>query len=1265
MTSANYPVSIPGLPARGKRHAVTTLLSRLLWLCLFAVVPAGAVAQTNQWTWMGGYSDLFAYLPNFTLGGHYGTLGVPSAMNIPGMREGAATWTDKSGNLWLFGGTGFGANNSNGYMNDMWKFNPSTNEWAWMGGDATVEGECTPYEPPSSSGGSPGYACGAPGVYGAMGVAAAGNTPGGREYAVSWTDKNGFLWLFGGLGYEPRDGVAIGMFNDLWKFNPSTLRWAWMGGSATVPGYYQGQAGVYGMLGVAAKGNVPGGRYGATGSVDPGGNFWLFGGYGANSSGQVYPLNDLWEYNAANGSWTWVSGSSSFQGAGIYGQLGVTSMGDVPGSRQNSASWIDAIGRFWLFGGQGNDSANNWGTYLNDLWQFDPSSGFWTWMGGSNLGNQGGNYGPLGQAGTGYIPSGRYEMQQWTDASGRLWLLGGRGENWTGAPYQWGDLNDLWRFDPISLKWTWMSGSKGNNNYYFGPGGVYGMLGTPAAANTPGGRALAAAWTDGQGNLWLFSGEGSGANGDSWGISPNDMWRYQLASTTSPKAATPSISPVGGSYTAAQQVSIHDGTANAIIYYSTGASATNPLWNAYTGPITVSASQTLSAIAMAPGYSTSQPASATYKLPTATPVFNLPSGTYNQATVKLTCATLGATIYYTTNGKAPTTSSTVYGGQIEVTSSETIEAMAVAAGSLNSGVATATYTIATRTVATNEWTWMGGASLLGKYNGEIGVYGTLGSFAAANIPGSRQGEAVWTDKWGNHWLFGGQGFDSAGGNGNLNDLWEMSVSTGQWAWMGGSNKVVNGSSAGGIYGTRGVFAAGNYPGSRHFATAWTDKSGYIWLFGGNGFDAKGVQNNLNDLWVFDPSTKMWAWMSGANVLTCPGSSFSGCAQAGSYGILGASSSSNVPSSRDEAAGWLDAYGNLWMFGGNGTDSLGEGGSLNDMWEFNRADNQWIWMGGSDTIGARQGRPGIYGLMGVPSAENIPGARYGSGVWTDAGGHLWLFGGWGYDSNGLYGRLNDLWEFNPNNDEWAWMSGAKELGFNSVSPGEFGQVSGVYGIQGVPAAGNMPGGREFPNLWQDKSGNVWLFGGDGTDAVGNWGYLNDLWVLNPTTGLWTWMQGASQAIVVDSYGDPGAPGAYGILGVQAAGNDPGGRYEAVNWLDSAGNLWLMGGWGSDSTGALGSLNDLWKYQPVAPAPPAAAPTFSLPSGYYTTAQTVTIRDATPGAKIYYTTNGTPPNANSTLYTGSIKVSQTTVIEAIALAAGYSPSAPVAEIYIVGP
>lgn len=80
--------------------------------------------------------------------------------------------------------------------------------------------------------------------------------------------------------------------------------------------------------------------------------------------------------------------------------------------------------------------------------------------------------------------------------------------------------------------------------------------------------------------------------------------------------------------------------------------------------------------------------------------------------------------------------------------------------------------------------------------------------------------------------------------------------------------------------------------------------------------------------------------------------------------------------------------------------------------------------------------------------------------------------------------------------------------------------------------------------------------------------------------------------------------------------------------------------------------------------AATPVISLASGYYAGAQTVTITDSTPGAQIYYTTNGTYPYTYSNLYSGPITVSTSEIVTAIALAPGYSGSGDATAQYDIG-
>lgn len=82
----------------------------------------------------------------------------------------------------------------------------------------------------------------------------------------------------------------------------------------------------------------------------------------------------------------------------------------------------------------------------------------------------------------------------------------------------------------------------------------------------------------------------------------------------------------------------------------------------------------------------------------------------------------------------------------------------------------------------------------------------------------------------------------------------------------------------------------------------------------------------------------------------------------------------------------------------------------------------------------------------------------------------------------------------------------------------------------------------------------------------------------------------------------------------------------------------------------------------PPPPATAtPVFTLAGGTYTAAQTVTLTDATSGAVIHYTTDGSAPTASSPVYTGALTLSATQTVQAVALASGSSLSGVASATY----
>ena len=405
------------------------------------------------------------------------------------------------------------------------------------------------------------------GHFGTQGVFDSANTPPSLWEACQWTDKDGNFWLFGGL---EQSGW---LYSDLWEFKPSINQWAWIKGTGII-----NQQPLYGTYQIPSTTNSPGARNGGVPTwVDTAGDLWLFGGAGP------YAMNDLWRYHIATNEWTWMAGPNVSQDPGNYGTIQVPSPSNNPPCRSaTNAAWTDANNCLWFFGG------SNQG-YYSDMWKFDISTNQWTWMKGPNTTNQPAVYGTIGVPDVANIPNGRTCHGKWKDSNGNFWLFGGNSNNTINS------YNDLWKYNPTTNEWAWMSGTNvanntgtvgtpcvsctsnissarsdnsscwtraGDNFVNFGgirtggfyndlwgynvstnqwtwmsgsivgnQAGLYGTLLVSSPSNMPSSRMGSLSWSDSLGNLWMFGGKGNAGT-------LNDMWRF-VPDTTCQIPGTP------------------------------------------------------------------------------------------------------------------------------------------------------------------------------------------------------------------------------------------------------------------------------------------------------------------------------------------------------------------------------------------------------------------------------------------------------------------------------------------------------------------------------------------------------------------------------------------------------------------------------------------------------------------------------------------------------------------------------------------------------
>ncbi len=426
----------------------------------------GAPDVGLRWTWTAG-SDT----PNQP--GVYGTLGEGTSYTLPGGRIAGAAWMGTAGKIWIAGGYGIDRLGIEGFLTDLWKRRGGA--WTWAKGFADRD-----HSP----------------VAGTQGIPNPANVPGGRYSAASWMDSAGRGWIYGGQGISISGNN--GQLCDLWTLDTVSENWTWMGGEDS-------QSSVFGTMGIPNPANWPAARRAPAYWGDPdAGEYWVFGGENGNGI-----LGDLWRY--AGGAWTWMGGADAPDQYGVYGTVQVPNPLNRPGTRHGSVAWRDESGKAWLFGGTGLGEEGGAG-YLTDMWRFDLATGQWAWMQGAKTIGARGVYGTSGVAGPLNHPGGRKYASAWADSSGRLWLYGGKG--YADTTTSEGYLDDVWMFDTVSLRWTWMGGSKTLN-------AAPEFVTMGVAGGGPGGRTKTSIVLDAQGTPYFLGGEqNSGYYSDIWTLGP-------------------------------------------------------------------------------------------------------------------------------------------------------------------------------------------------------------------------------------------------------------------------------------------------------------------------------------------------------------------------------------------------------------------------------------------------------------------------------------------------------------------------------------------------------------------------------------------------------------------------------------------------------------------------------------------------------------------------------------------------------------------------
>lgn len=406
-------------------------------------------------------------------------------------------------------------------------------------------------------------------------------------------------------------------------------------------------------------------------------------------------------------AWTWIHGDAGIAQPAVYGTAGTPAPANKPGDGQ--MRWLDTATNLWIM---------SQGSHGNELWKYDRTVRQWAFIKGavSDLGV----YGSKGIADPANFPGTRSGATTWVDVNGNFWLFGGVGHSSNRDGNGFGDLSDLWMYNPHLNLWTWMAGDKVHN--------------FTAYPNEPAMREGATGWADNNNNLWLMGGV------QNYFSYRNDLWRYSIADNSWTLVRNTTTSP--GTVFGQQGVSSPVNTPGAIAHAIGWTDPDNNLWM-YSGDMVFDESSR----------PVTQPSNAIWKYTISTNQWTWVAGdqlltrpaSYGQLNIPSPDIQpgnrSGALWAADKHGNL-----FVYGGKGYLTATETGNKADL--WKFDAG--------------TRQWTWIKGS----QQADQSPVYGQRGVAGFSNTPGSRAGGLLWVANEGEVYLMGGA---------QKNDLWKLTA----------------------------------------------------------------------------------------------------------------------------------------------------------------------------------------------------------------------------------------------------------------------------------------------------------------------------------------------------------------------------------------------------------------------------------------------------------------------------------------------------------